>query len=119
MNLLFRVIRFLAGLAFRIALWLIALLIRLLLPVVLWVLRQLHSLLLTTLKATVNGPRQYTDRLASEWTRQLLDLGVPRDNLDETYILCRFLARSMIVFGWVVSVAITVEILRIVFGFFF
>ena len=82
-------------------------------------LRLLHSLLVTTLMATVNGPRQYTDQLASEWTLQLINRGVSRDNLDQVYDLCRFLAGSMIVFGWVVSVAITVEILRIVFGFFF
>ena len=118
MNLLMRLLRFLALLAFRLSLSLIAVLIRLLMPYLFATLRILRTLVFTSLTATVNGPRQYTDRLASDWTRQLLDLGLPRDNLDQTYSLCRYMAGTMIVLGWIVSILFTVAFLWVVSSFF-
>ena len=96
----------------------VRLLLRLVLPIVSVLLGWLLSLVTTAFVATVNGPGQYSERLASEWTRQLLDLGVSRDHLDQTYILCRFLAASRIVLGWVVAALFTMVILRSIFGFF-
>ena len=118
MNLLIRITLFIARLAFTILVKLIVAFIRLLWPFLLAVLRILGSLVSTSLTATVHGPSQFTERLASEWTRRLLDLGVSRDHLDHVHSLCRFLAVSMIVLGWVVTVLFTVAILRVVFGFF-
>lgn len=113
-----RAIRFFVVLLFRVTLNLLAMLIRLLLPLVFAALRMLRALVSMSLTATINGPRQFTDRLAAEWTQNLLVMGVSRDHLDETYILCRFLARTMIVLGWVIATLISVAILRIVFGYF-
>jgi hypothetical protein len=70
-----------------------------------------------SLTATVNGPSQFIDRLAFEWTRHFLDIGVPREYLDQIFSLCRFLVASMIVSGWVIAALFTVAVLRIVFGF--
>jgi hypothetical protein len=72
-------------------------------PYILLTLRMLRRLMAMSLTATVIGPRQYVDRLASEWTQQLLGLGGLRDHLDQLYRLCHFLATSMIVLGWVVT----------------
>ena len=118
MNLLVRFIRFFAVSVFKITLNLIAVLLRLLLPVLFATLRILRGLVFTSLTAIVNGPGLYTDRLASEWTRRLLDMGIPRDNIDQLYSLCHFLVASRILLGWVIAALITVIILRIVFGFF-
>jgi len=119
LNLLGRFIRFLAVSAFRLALGLLTVLFRIIvLPLLLATLQLLHRLVFTSLTATVNGPRQYTERLASEWTRQFLALGIPRDNFDQVYSLCRVLAASQILLGWAIAALITVAILRIVFEFF-
>jgi hypothetical protein len=119
MNLLIRVLRFFVILAFRLLLGLITVLARfLLLPIFLAVLRVLSRLVFTSFTSTLNGPRQYTDRLASEWTRRVLELGVSRDNIDRVFRLCRFLVASMIFLGWAVSALFTVAILRVVFGIF-
>jgi hypothetical protein len=118
MNLLFRYIRFLTILTFRISVRLVAFIFHLLLPIVLRILGLLQALIHMSFTATVQGPAQYTDRLASQWTRRLLDSGADRANIDEIYRFCRFLVGALIVLGWVVSGSITVEILRIVFGFF-
>jgi hypothetical protein len=69
-----------------------------------------------SLSAIVTGPKEYTDRLAAEWTQQLLVIGGLRDHLDRLYGLCRFLATSLVVLGWVVTTLLTVSILRVVFG---
>ena len=118
MNLLMRVIRFLTLLAFKLSLSLIAVLIRLLLPYLFATLRILRTLVFTSLTATVNGPGQYTERLASEWTGQLINLVGFHENIDQIYSLCRFIAGTMILLGWVVSILFTVAVLRIVFGLF-
>jgi hypothetical protein len=118
MNLLFRFIRFLALLAFNLLFRLIVLLIRLLLPFLLAVLRGLSGLVFTSLSATVNGPGQYIDRLASEWTAWILSLGVDRGSIDRIYSLCRFLVASRLILGWTVATLFTVAILRVVFGIF-
>ena len=110
MNLLLRVIRFLAAL--------LVVLIRLLLPVVLAVLRVLRDLVSISFAATVNDPRQFIDRLAAEWTRRLLELGAPRDRIDQIFSFCRLMAGTMIVLGWLVSILFTVAILRVVSSFF-
>ena len=119
MNMLGRFIRFLAVSAFRLALGLLTMLFHIVvLPLLLAALRMLRRLVLTSLTATAIGPGQYTDRLASEWTRQLLALGIPRDNIDQLYSLSRVLAVSQILLGWAIAALITLAILRIVFELF-
>jgi len=119
MNLLGRFIRFLAVSAFRLTFALLTVIFRIIvLPFLLGTLRVLRSLVFSSLTATVNGPGQYTDRLASEWTRQLLELGISRDNIDQLYSLCHFLVASRILLGWGIAALITVGILRIVFELF-
>ena len=119
MNLLFRFIRFLAVSAFKLALGLSTVLFRLIvLPFLLATLRVSGRLVFTSLTATVSHPRQFTDRLASQWTQQILELGIPRDNIDQIYSLCQFMAGSTIVLGWVIAALFTVGILSVVIGFF-
>lgn len=119
MNLLGRFFRFLVVSAFRLALGLLTVLVRfVVLPLLLATLRMLRRLVWTSLTATVTGPGQYTERLASEWTRRLLALGIPRDNIDQLYNLCRLLAASQILLGWAIAALITLAILRIVFELF-
>ena len=119
MNLLGRFIRFLVVSAFKLLLSLIAVIVRfVVLPILRSALRVLRGLVFTSLVATVNGPRQFTDRLASEWTLRVLDLGIQRDNVDQIYVLCRFLVGSRIVLGWVVAILFTVAVLRVVYGLF-
>jgi hypothetical protein len=91
---------------------------RLLLPWLLAAIRWLFWLMRFSLTATVNGPRQFVDRLASEWTRRVLVLGVPPIHIDNAFRLCRFCAASLVVLGWVATILFTGFILRIVFGFF-
>lgn len=119
MNLTVRIIRFLASMVFRLLLVLIATAIHMLMPVVLAVLRSLRGLTVMSMTAMVHGPAQYTNRLASQWTRRLIELGASREYIDEIYGLCRFTAMSMICAGWVVSVLFSVAILRVVFGIWF
>ena len=102
----------------RFLLALLIVLIRLLLPVFLVAVRTLGGLAAMSFAATVNGPTQFIDRLAAQWTQRLLELGAPIDRIDQIFSFCRFTARSMIVLGWLVSVLFTVELIRIVFGFF-
>jgi hypothetical protein len=71
-----------------------------------------------SMTATVHGPTQYSRRLASQWTRQAIELGASRENVEEIYGLCQFTVMSMIVSGWIVSTIFTIIILRVVFGFF-
>ena len=110
MNVFWRILRLL---------WmLLILLIRSLLPILLVVLRALSSLVSVSFAATVNGPTQFTDRLAADWTRRLLELGAPRERIDQIYIFCQLSVGTLVIFGWLVSIFFTVEILRVVFGFF-
>ena len=119
MNLLLRFIRLLIVTAFKLTRSLLAVLVRfVLLPVLLATLRLLHGLVFTSLTATVTGPGLYIDRLASEWTLQILEMGVQRDDIDQIYRLCRFAVVSRIVLGWVVAILFTVAILRVVIRFF-
>ena len=118
MNLLLRFAQFLITVVFRLSVSLLAILFRLLLPVFLSLLSILRGLVFSSLTATVNGPGQYIDRLASEWTRQLLERGIPRDNIDQLYNLCHFLVAARIVLGWVIAALVTAGILRIVFELF-
>jgi len=119
MNLIMRFIRFLAALAFNVLWRLIAIFLQLiLLPILLVVLRLLRDLIFLSFTATVNGPMQYTDRLSSEWTRRLLDLGGSRDHIDQIFVFCQLAVGSLVALGWIVTTLFTVEILRVVFGFF-
>jgi hypothetical protein len=119
MNLLLRVLRFFVLLAFSLLGNFLAFLARfLLLPMLLAVLRVLRDLIFISLAATVNGPAQYRDRLAAQWTGQIIHLGADRNWLDRIYIFCQFIVGSAIVLGWSFSILFTVLILRVVFGFF-
>jgi len=119
MSLIMRFIRFLAVLAFRVLGRLIAIFLQLiLLPVLLLILRALSALISFSFSATVNGPVQYSDRLASEWTRRLLELGGPRDQIDMIFVSCQLAVASLVALGWVLTVLFTVEFIRIVFGLF-
>lgn len=119
MILLFRFIHFLIRSILAVVVWLLVALFQLLLPYLLAVLRMLLGLVSMSLSAAVQGPRIFIDRLASKWTQQLLNLGVSREHLDQLYNLCRFLAASMIVLGWVIATLFTVAVLRLFFGYFF
>lgn len=110
MHLLMYLIRFLAVFT--------VLIIRFLLPLILVVLRALLGLISISFAATVNDPREFIDRLAAEWTRWFLERGADREHINQIYSLCRFMVGSMIVLGWAISILFTVEILRVVFGFF-
>jgi hypothetical protein len=57
--------------------------------------------------------------LASEWTRRLLELGAPRDRINQIYGFCRLMAGTMIVLGWIVSTFFTVTLIRVIYGWFF
>jgi len=118
MNLLLRFLRFLAVAIFNLLLSLVVLLIGLLLPLALVVLRALGSLIALSFAATVNDPRQVADRLASEWTRRILQSGGDLNRIDQIYSICRFAAQTTIVLGWVLSIIFTVTVLWVVFGFF-
>ena len=114
-----RFIRFLAELAFNVLWMMIVIFLQLvLLPILMAALRVLFTLIFFTFSATVSGPMQYTDRIASEWTRRLLDLGGSRDHMDQIFVFCQLTVGSLVALGWVVTVLFTVEILRVVFGFF-
>ena len=98
--------------------FLLVTLLGLLLPVLLFVLRALRDLVAMSFAATVNGPAPFTDRLAGEWTQQLIELGAPLDHIDPIFQFCRLVARSIIVLGWLISIVFTMQILRVVFGIF-
>ena len=118
MNLLFQVMSFLARSAFKLSLRLLGALVRFVLPLLVTTLRLLYTLAFTSLTASVQGPGQFTNLLASEWTRRLLELGVPREHFDQLYSLCRFFAASTILLGWLVTALFNVVVFRVVFGFF-
>ncbi|OGO37333.1 MAG: hypothetical protein A2W35_02560 [Chloroflexi bacterium RBG_16_57_11] len=118
MNFLFRFVLFLVRSFLLILVKLLFVLFWLLRPFVLAAVRSLGVLLSMSLAALVHGPGQFTERIAGEWTRTILNLGVSSEHLDRIYKLCRFLAGSMIVLGWAVAVLISLAILRIVFGIF-
>jgi hypothetical protein len=90
----------------------------LLLPVLVLVLRSLVVLVSISFSATVNGPATFVDRLAGEWAQRLIELGAPPDRIDQIFRFCQLAARSIIVLGWLVSIVFTVQLLRVVFGFF-
>ena len=109
----------------RLFLWLLQLLlalllvlIRLILPFLLMALRGLRGLVLISFTATVNGPTRFIDRLAGEWTERVHEGADNREHLFEVFQLCRFLIGAIIVLGWLVATFVTVEMLRVVFGFF-
>jgi hypothetical protein len=106
------------NLLFRFLLALLIALVRLLLPVLLVVFRALRHLVSMSFAATVHGTPQFIDRLAAEWTRRILEGGVPLDHIDPIYRFCRVVVGVLIMLGWLVSTFFTVEMLRIVFGFF-
>jgi len=130
MNLLFRFIRFLVSSIFHFLIAVVSAILRYLLVVlntifrfVLWpslvaVLRIMRDLLFSSFTATITGPRQYTDRLASEWTLQILQLGISREYINQVHSLCVALSVSRIVLGWVIAALFTVAVLRVVFGLF-
>lgn len=119
MSLLWRTLRFFVSAGIRLALALITVAIRVLAPVALSALRSLRNLIFMSMTATVHGPRQYANRLASQWTRQVIEMGASIEYIDEIYSLCHFTVMSMIVSGWIVSVVFTTIILRVVFGYLF
>ena len=120
MNLLFRLLRFLTVTIFHFLLSLIALIFTLaVLPLLTWVVRMLRGLVFLSFTATVNGPGEYTNQLASEWTRGFIERGFDRNRIDEIHSLCRFAAGSLIVLGWVVSILFTVTLIRVIYGWFF
>jgi hypothetical protein len=111
--------RFLVMSALRILFGLTLIFARLfLLPALLAVFRILWAAISFSFTATVNGPRQFIDRLAGEWTERFHDVVRDRSNINEIYQLCRILVGARIVLGWVIFIAFTVAILRVVFGFF-
>jgi hypothetical protein len=119
MNLIMRFIRFLAVSALNVLWRLIAIFFQLiLLPLLIAVLRLCSGLVFLSFRATVNGPTRFVDRLAGEWTQRVLDLVDDREHIHEVYQLCRLMVGLMIFLGWVVATFFTVEILRVVFGFF-
>ena len=119
MNLIIQFVSFLAALAFRVLWRLAALFLQLiLLPALLVPLRALRALIFFSFSATVSGPMQYTDRVASEWTRRLLELGGSRDHMDQIFVFCHLAVWSLVALGWIVTVLFTVEIIRVVFGIF-
>jgi hypothetical protein len=116
MALLGRAVRLLARLVLALLAALLHFLLRLLLPVAFVLLDCLIRLMTTSLVATVSGPRQYIDRMASEWTRRLLVFGVSREHMDMAYLLCRCLAMLLIMLGWVIAFLFAVAAVRIVHG---
>ena len=118
MNLFFGFLRFIARWVITLTIRLLIEILRLLLPLLLRVIRWLFALMRFSLTATVNNPRQFIDRLASEWTRWVLTLGVSPIHIDNAYRFCRFFAASLVVLGWIATILFTVFILRIVFGYF-
>ena len=119
MNLLLRLLRFLAVSIFNLLVSLLmVVLIHLFMPITPAVLRALGGLISLSFAATVNDPRQFTDRLASEWTRRILQSGGDLNRIDQIYSFCRLVAGTTIVLGWVLSIIFTVTVLRVVFGFF-
>jgi hypothetical protein len=119
MNLLFRFSRFLLSLVWQVLLNLAIAVFRfLLLPLLIAVLRFGSTLVFFSFRATVNGPTRFVDRLAGEWTQRVLDLVDDREHIHEVYQLCRLMIGVLIVLGWTVTGFFTVEMLRIVFGFF-
>lgn len=122
MNLLGRLIRFVARMVFvwlfRLLTVILRLLLRfLILPIVLFILRSIRRLIAMFISATVNGPSQFIDKLAKQWTLRLRNRGIANEDLDFAYRLCRFLAFVAVLTGWVVTVLFTVAILRVVFGY--
>jgi hypothetical protein len=119
MHLVTRGIRFLVVSAIRVLFSLSVILTRLiLLPLLLATIRLTGSLIFFSFSATVNGPRQFIDRLAGEWTQSFHETVHDRSHIHEIYQLCRILVIARMVLGWVVLIAFTVAILRVVFGFF-
>ncbi len=119
MDLLFRFLRFLVVLAYRMAMRLATIFIRLLQPVVMRLLRLMGILVLASFTAAVVGPRQYVDRLGADWTRRFITSGLDRDRIDDLYTLCRLAVAARMVLGWIIAVLFTVLILRVVFGLHF
>ena len=102
----------------RLLFFLLSALFGLLLPVLLFVLRALRDVVSISFAATVSGPAPFADRLAGEWTQRLIGLGAPLDRLDQIFRFCQLATQLIIVLGWLVSIVFTVQILRVVFGFF-
>ena len=120
-----QILKKMKGVAMRFLFWLLRILffllitlLGLLLPVLLFLLRAFRDLVSMSFSATVNGPAPFVDRLAGEWTQRLIQLGAPLDRIDQIFNFCRFTVRSTIVLGWLISIVFTVQILRVVFGFF-
>jgi hypothetical protein len=131
MNLLFRFIRFLVLSVSHLLIALISAIFRFLVFVViaaifrfiLWpfivaAYRVFRDLIFLSFRAIVNGPTRFIDRLAGEWTQRIFTLVDDREHIHEVYQLCRFLVGGLIVLGWFVTGFFTMEILRVVFGFF-
>jgi hypothetical protein len=119
MNLILRILRFLALSILHLLFELTIVFLRfLVLPVMLAFLRIIRDLIFFSLIATLNGPRQHTTRLASDWTRQLIELGAPRDQIDLVFVICQLAVGSILGLGWFVTAIFTVAILRVVFGIF-
>jgi hypothetical protein len=109
-----------AWLVARLILSMLTILLHLLFRLLLRVLRLLldgsFSLVTTALLATVSGPTQSIERMASEWTQRLLAFGVSPEHLYVAYRICRFLAALVIVLGWLVAALFTLVVIRVVSG---
>ncbi len=97
--------------------------LRLLLHLATIIFRWMFNLIAMAFVASVNGPRQYIERRAAEWTSRLLAHGMSRDHLDIAHHTSRIIITCMIVLGWmgtgffmVTIGVIFVVVFRVVFG---
>lgn len=90
----------------------------LLLPILIGLFLVLRRLIIFSFTAFVNGPRQYIDRLAGEWTERIHEGADNRNHIYQIFQLCRFIVGTIVVLGWIVSTLFTLIILRVVFAFF-
>ena len=105
---LLNLLGFLLGVIFRV----------LLLPILVAVFWLIRSLMFFSITATVNGPRQFIDRRAGEWTERIYEGSTAREHLSEVFQLCRILVGAIIVLGWVVAGLFTYTMLRVYFALF-
>ena len=119
MNWMFRVMGFLILALLNLLLFLLSVVLRtLLVPIFVAILWLIRSLMLFSITATINGPRQYIDRRAGEWTERIYEGSSSREHMSGVFQLCRLLVGIIIVLGWLVSGFFTYSIVRVYFVFF-
>ncbi|HJZ06118.1 MAG TPA: hypothetical protein VJ327_09795 [Patescibacteria group bacterium] len=118
MGCLGRLIGLIAHLTFTVLGRLLVLFLRLLQHIVAILIGLLFNLMRLSLQATIIGPKQFVERRAADWTRQLLMTGMSNDHFDIAHRVSRIIVGGMVVMGWVLIVAgtvlIVVAIVRIV-----